>query len=407
MYSENFVSKKLKTFAQKNDWLVSGEYIYGEEQGYLFTGMDSKGQKTFITPVPGITDEQKAELFEVLAKNKQTMKLDEFEVSDDFLCIRIKDSMSLKPDELDFILALLVGSIQEVGIVAVDRCQECGKMDAGHENFIYDLYCYMHEDCARHLGDIDEGMPSDENRNEENIDDMDEDINSDAAISYDDSDGTGSKEISSIATESEDLVPLSRKITFTVIGAVAGSIPWLFLPFIIDLVNDLLIKITQSALIPNFVQSLLTCVCAYLVSYFAIEGYKLSKSKLNIKGRWIIGITSVITVIVAQFAYLAVLIIKEPGVEFTFSNYISNLTKFNLYINMLLGVLIGVVFTLIAILPFFDNTKSSSDAKTDFLARKRKSHIDNSVDVSEDSQQEDVVDTSDDANSEETNDPHA
>ena len=76
MYSENFVSKKLKTFAQKNDWLVSGEYIYGEEQGYLFTGMDSKGQKTFITPVPGITDEQKAELFEVLAKNKQTMKLE-------------------------------------------------------------------------------------------------------------------------------------------------------------------------------------------------------------------------------------------------------------------------------------------------------------------------------------------
>lgn len=401
MYSENFVSKKLKTFAQKNDWLVSGEYIYGEEQGYLFTGMDSKGQKTFITPVPGITDEQKAELFEVLAKNKQTMKLDEFEVSDDFLCIRIKDSMSLKPDELDFILALLVGSIQEVGIVAVDRCQECGKMDAGHENFIYDLYCYMHEDCARHLGDIDEGMPSDENRNEENIDDMDEDINSDATISDDDSDGTGSKEISSIATESEDLVPLSRKITFTVIGAVAGSIPWLFLPFIIDLVNDLLIKITQSALIPNFVQSLLTCVCAYLVSYFAIEGYKLSKSKLNIKGRWIIGITSVITVIVAQFAYLAVLIIKEPGVEFTFSNYISNLTKFNLYINMLLGVLIGVVFTLIAILPFFDNTKSSSDAKTDFLARKRKSHIDSSVDASEDSQQEDSIETSDDANSEE------
>jgi hypothetical protein len=108
----------------------------------------------------------------------------------------------------------------------------------------------------------------------------------------------------------------------------------------------------------------------------------------------------VITVIVAQFAYLAVLIIKEPGVEFTFSNYISNLTKFNLYINMLLGVLIGVVFTLIAILPFFDNTKSSSDAKTDFLARKRRSQVDNSVDVSDDSQQEDEVDTSDDSQQE-------
>lgn len=406
MYSENFVSKKLKTFAQKNDWLVSGEYIYGEEQGYLFTGMDSKGQKTFITPVPGITDEQKAELFEVLAKNKQTMKLDEFEVSDDFLCIRIKDSMSLKPDELDFILALLVGSIQEVGIVAVDRCQECGKMDAGHENFIYDLYCYMHEDCARHLGDIDEGMAAKDNEdrsedsNEDSSEYTDENSESDVAASDDDSNDAGTKGMSSAATESEYLVPLSRKITFTVIGAVAGSIPWLFLPFIIDLVNDLLSKITQSALIPNFVQSLLTCVCAYLVSYFAIEGYKLSKSKLNIKGRWIIGITSVITVIVAQFAYLAVLIIKEPGVEFTFSNYISNLTKFNLYINMLLGVLIGVVFTLIAILPFFDNTKSSSDAKTDFLARKRRSQVDNSVDVSDDSQQEDEVDTSDDSQQE-------
>lgn len=390
MYSENFVSKKLKTFAQKNEWLISGEYIYGEEQGYLFTGMDSKGQKTFITPVPGITDDQKTELFEVLEKNKQTMRLDEYEISDDFLCIRIKDSMSLKPDDLDFILALLVGSIQEVGIVAVDRCQECGKMDAGHENFVYDLYCYMHEDCADHLGEIDEEISSvgGDNGIDDTVNQNSESITEDLTP-----DNNNSNDISSMDMNT-DSVPLSRKITFTIIGAIAGSIPWLFLPFIIDLVNDLLSKVTQSALIPNFVQSLLTCVCAYLVSYFAIEGYKLSKSKLNIKGRWIIGTVSVITVIVAQFAYLAILIIKEPDVKFTFTNYISNLTKFNLYINMLLGILIGVVFTLIAILPFFDNSKSSSEAKTDFLARKRKTQVDSPVETSDDSHQEETIDNS-------------
>ena len=162
-----------------------------------------------------------------------------------------------------------------------------------------------------------------------------------------------------------------KKVLFTIFGAILGSIPWIMLPFIVDFVNSLIVKITENTLVTNFTQSLLTCVCAYLVSYFAIIGYRLSKAKMNVKGRLIVGIVSIAVVILIQLTSLAVLIGKEPSVTLTFSNYLSNISKSTFYINMLLGALIGIVFTLIAVLPFFDNSVSASKAKKDFLSKRK------------------------------------
>lgn len=363
MYSENFLSKKLKAFAEKNEWLISGEYIYGEEQGFLFTGMDGKGQKTFITPVPRITEEQQTELFEMLEKNRSTMKLTEYAVTDDFLCIRIKDSMQLKPDDLDFILALLVGSLQDLGLDPVGRCQECGETGADTEHFICDLYCYMHEDCIKAI----------ENARDEDSDNDQDAEEGDEEESDEDSDEAKEEAFKiPVATEGSDDVKTGKKILFTLGGAVVGAIPWLALPYAVDFLSGLIEKITTSTLVTNFVQSLLTCVCAYLISYAAILGYRLSKAKMNMKGRWITGIVSIAVVIVVQFAYLAMLIVKEPDVTLTLSNYVTNLVKFNFYINMILGAVIGIVFTLIAVLPFFDNSYTTSKDKAAFLAKRKK-----------------------------------
>jgi len=355
MYSENFISKKLRTFAQKNDWLISGEYIYGEEAGFLFTGMDSKKEKTFITPVPGITPDQESELMEILKKNENTMKLSSYEITDDFLSIRIKDSMSLKAEDVEFILALLTGAMQEVNIVAANRCQECKKLETETTNFIYDLYCYMHDDCAK-IYENDSSMPV-EPKEVSKQDKISDDDSNEAEETITDEDLSKSDSSdNSIVTAKED-APLFKKIIFTVAGAILGSIPWLILPFVMDLATDLIEKITQAAFAINVVQSLLICICAYFIPYFAIVGYRFSSGKFTAQGRWITGIVSAAVVILIQFAYLAVLIIKEPSVTLNFANYMTNIVKFNFYINMLLGALIGLVFTLISVLPYFDSNK--------------------------------------------------
>ncbi len=360
MYSENTISKKFRVFADKNEWLISGEYIYGDEQGYLFSGLDGKGEKIFLTPVPAITDDQKAELFAALEKNRATMKLASYAIADDFLCVRIKDSARLKTDDLEFIIALLVGTLQDLSIVTAGRCQECGKMGADTEDFVYDLYCYMHKDCAAKfkaesaVGEGKEASDSEEEASGDGENDADKAV----------------EQESSKAVETPDAVPMWKKIVFTAGGAIVGSIPWLALPYILGWVGGLIEKITANTIVGNLVQSLLTCICAYLVSYFAILGYRLSKSRMNRKGRWIVGIVSVAAVILIQFAYVAVLIYKEPSVALTWDNYITNIAKSAIYINLLLGILIGTVFTLISVLPFFDTSVSSSK-KAKQIAAKR------------------------------------
>ncbi|MHB1452426.1 MAG: hypothetical protein ACYCYM_00520 [Saccharofermentanales bacterium] len=352
MYSENLLSKKMRTFAEKNEWLISGEYIYGDEQGYLFSGMESKGQKTFITPVPGIEEEQVKELFSALDRNSSTMKLKEYDITDDFLCIRIKDSSGLRSEDIEFILALLVGILQDLTIVTAGRCQECGKLGAENEDFLYDLYCYMHTDCAERIKDAD---------------DSGKEAGTDAGSDMEEPEAESGITEEAITVS----VPRWKKILFTLGGAVLGSIPWLIMPYVMDILLDLLARIGAPTILDNFVQSLVTCLCAYFVSYFAITGYRLSRARMDGRGRWIVGIVSIAVVILVQFAYLAVLIIKEPDVALNFKNFITNLIKYNFYINMILGAGIGIVFTLISVLPFFDSSKKSARSKNDFLKHRK------------------------------------
>ena len=360
MYSENLLSKKLKVFAERNEWLVSGEYIYGDEQGYLFSGMEGKGQKTFITPVPGIEESQVTELFAALEKNKTTMKLLEYDIKDDFLCVRIRDSVSLKPEDIEFILALLVGILQELTIVTAGRCQVCLELGAETENFVYDLYCYMHGSCVEKIAG-EAGPVSQE---------------PEASTSGDDAAAASAV---SVPEDSRD-VPLYKKILFTLGGAVLGSIPWLIMPYVMDLLLDLSARFDAPIFVDNLLQSLVTCICAYFVSYFAIVGYRLSSAKMDGKGRWIVGILSIVVVILVQFGYLAVLIVKEPDVALNFSNFITNLVKYNFYFTMLMGAGIGAVFTLISVLPFFDSSAGSDRAREAYLERRKRKEEEPSTD---------------------------
>lgn len=357
MYKENLISKKMRIFAERNDWLISGEYIYGEEQGYLFTGIDGKSIKSFITPVPEILDEQITQLYELLEKNSTTMMLQEYEVTDEFLCIRIKDSTSLRTDDIELILALLTGIMQDLEIVAINRCQECGQLGANNEEFIYDLYCYIHEDC------VDKYKGEEATTEIENADISKENT-------FEQSENTVMETTDGIEREKNNVSSL-KKILFTLGGAILGSIPWIILPYYMDIVDDILNKFNSPVLLNNFIQSLFTCICAFLVSYIAIVGYKLSGASMDKRGRFTVGITSIAIIIVVQFAYLFVMILKSD-VDMTFNNYFTNLIKYNFYIQLILGFAIGTVFTLIAVLPFFDNKVKVEDERVNFLNKRKK-----------------------------------
>lgn len=348
MNMENLISKKMRIFAERNDWMIRDSYIYGKEQGHLFTGIDGKGIKSFITPVPGILRDQTDELMQLLEKNSSTMRLEGYDITDGFLCIRIKDSTSLKTDDIEFILALLSGILSDLSIVTANRCQECGELGADKETYMYDLFCYMHDDCATKFDENEKGVETADGVNSDDTDDSDV------------SDPEAEAEEGGALDRNNRQVSTLRKVLFTLAGALIGSIPWLIMPYIMDMVNGLLNSAGSPDWVLNLVRSLITCICAYLISYFAIVGYKLSGAGINKSGRWMIGIISIAFIIIVQFAYLAVLILKEPSVKLTFGNYMTNLVKYNFYRDMLIGAGIGTVFALIAVLPFFDSSKGKT-----------------------------------------------
>lgn len=149
MYEENFLSKTLRSFAEEKKWTLRSEYIYGDIDGILFTGSDELKEKLFLTPVPGITAEQKTGLFEVIEANRDAMRLTGYALMNGFLCIRIKNSFWLKPIDLEFILNSLTGFLKDLNINMVGICQKCGKPGAELINLVQNRCCYMHEDCAR------------------------------------------------------------------------------------------------------------------------------------------------------------------------------------------------------------------------------------------------------------------
>jgi len=155
------------------------------------------------------------------------------------------------------------------------------------------------------------------------------------------------------------------------------------------MINDMLNKANASQLILNLAKSLVTCLVAYLIPYLAMVGYKLTNSKLDKGGRWIVGITASIVLLLTQFAYLATTLL-QANISLNFANYKRNLIDLLFYRELLIGLGIGIVFILLEVLPFFDGSKQASVKKIETEA----DEIDG-ADVSNDDNKEEVGETSD------------
>ena len=142
------LSTQLMKLAEKNQWKTNNheESVFGTYNGYLFTAFEGKGFKTFITPLAGINDEGLEAILNFLKKNQRALNLRNYEVSDNFLCIRQHEGLfKLSPDKMEYLLAQISGLLSLYELPA-DACVVCGE-STRKKGLYFGFFCHLHPEC--------------------------------------------------------------------------------------------------------------------------------------------------------------------------------------------------------------------------------------------------------------------
>jgi hypothetical protein len=142
------ISIQLTKLAQQNQWqiLPQDNIVYGSYNGYRFSAMDGIGFKAIFTPVAGISPDGLKALLNWLDENKKQLKLRNYELSDNFLCVRLQESFRPRTaDQLEWMLAQLSGMLDQFEMPK-DACVICGQ-PAEKQGLLSGLFCALHPEC--------------------------------------------------------------------------------------------------------------------------------------------------------------------------------------------------------------------------------------------------------------------
>lgn len=142
------LSRQLVHLAEQNDWQINQDehQVYGEYNGYLFTVIEGKGFKSFITPVAGISRPALDELLTYLRENSRALRLRDYEATENFLCVRQNDGLiPLSVDKMDLLLGQLSGLL-DLHELPTDACVVCGQ-PADVRGLYFGLLCALHPEC--------------------------------------------------------------------------------------------------------------------------------------------------------------------------------------------------------------------------------------------------------------------
>lgn len=142
------LSTQLLILAERNQWKTNADqgFAYGEFNGYLFTALEGKGFKAFITPLAGIGRAALDNLLAFLRENSGSLHLRNFEVTDNFLCVRIREGLlPLSADKMAYLLAQISGLLA-MSDMPLSACAVCGK-PASKRGLFYGLLCHLHPEC--------------------------------------------------------------------------------------------------------------------------------------------------------------------------------------------------------------------------------------------------------------------
>jgi len=142
------ISKQLAKLAGRISWEKrdADEMIFGNYNDYLFSVLDGKGFKAFITPIAGIKPDDLAAIRIYLDQHEKELRLFNYEISDNFLCVRIKERlMPMSSDQIEAMLGHLSGILSLYDVPA-DTCIICGQETKTRGLFMA-LYCSLHAEC--------------------------------------------------------------------------------------------------------------------------------------------------------------------------------------------------------------------------------------------------------------------
>lgn len=142
------LSTQMMKLAERNQWKTNAkeETVFGSYSGYLFTGLEGKRFKTFITPLAGISPDGLQAILRFLGDNRRTLNLRNFEASDNFLCVRQQEGLfPLSVEKMEYLLAQISGLLALYEMPA-DACVVCGK-PAQRRGLYLGLFCHLHPEC--------------------------------------------------------------------------------------------------------------------------------------------------------------------------------------------------------------------------------------------------------------------
>ncbi|MDD4323595.1 MAG: Sapep family Mn(2+)-dependent dipeptidase [Eubacteriales bacterium] len=142
------ISNALLKFAAAHDWHAADDekYVFGKFNGYCFTAKTQDALSSYIVPLAGISPEDLLDLSKYIEESHFSLKLVDYEMTDNFLSLRAKDTLfNSTAKQIERFLTQLTEKLQEYELNP-QNCIICGKA-AETESLYVGLYAYTHPEC--------------------------------------------------------------------------------------------------------------------------------------------------------------------------------------------------------------------------------------------------------------------
>lgn len=141
-------NRSFEIFTKVNNYKVDRNVAYGENNGYIITLYQKRFVKTFLIPLPNITNAQKTQVIDFLIKQKAKFSLKQVYFDNTVLVIKIKESFrNFNVDILNNLIDTTINYLQENKIAVGKHCIFCGKDNADAKKKIMNIEYYIHRSC--------------------------------------------------------------------------------------------------------------------------------------------------------------------------------------------------------------------------------------------------------------------
>lgn len=163
------ISNALLKFAAAHDWHAAEDekYVFGKFNGYCFTAKTIDALSSYFVPLAGISPENLLDLSKYIEEERFSLKLVDYEMTDNFLSLRAKDTLfNSTAKQIKRFLTQLTEKLEEYELNP-QNCIICGQ-PAETESLYVGLYAYTHPECLDKEGiDYTAGFKGDASNSEE------------------------------------------------------------------------------------------------------------------------------------------------------------------------------------------------------------------------------------------------